>query len=390
MATPVNITAKWIQSVDTPESGRVYYRDESLRQLHLCVTSTGAKIWQRFGRVAGRMTRVRIGVYPDITVKAARDLCQGINAEVAGGRSVKTTRRASGSAVTLGHVFNWYMEYHAKPKKRTWKADERIWASSLVHLANVPMDDVTRPMLIETVAIATKTRGPGAGNKIIELARMLFRTAISNEWTVRNPSIGIEKNHKQERSRFLTPEEVPAFFNALDSFRERIRDFFLLAIFTGARRSNLMTMRWEEIDFDRKTWAIPQTKSKNRSQMVLPLAGEAMAILERRKEVAIDSPWVFPSQSKTGHYVEPKDAWKRILAKAGLKDLRIHDLRRTLGSWQAGNNVSLQIIGKSLGHTSTSATRIYARLSLDPVRDAVQSAIDSMKTTVAKKNLENC
>jgi len=389
MATQVNISAKWLQSLESPESGRVYYRDESLKQLHLCVTSTGAKIWQRYGRVNGRMTRVRIGAYPDITVKAARDLCQGINAEVAAGRSVKATRRTASGEMTLGKVFEWYMEFHAKPNKRTWKTDEKTWQHGMLHLANTPLSDITRPLLIELVSTITQKRGPGAGNKAVELIRMLFRTAVENEWTVKNPAQTLKKNPKKERSRFLSPEELPVFFQALSTFKERIQDFFLLAIYTGARRSNLMCMRWDEIDFNRKTWSIPQHKSKNKTALVLPLADEAVEILLCRRDETGDSPWVFPSQSKTGHYVEPKDAWSRIILKAKMYDLKIHDLRRTLASWQAANNVSLSIIGKSLGHVSESATRIYARLAIDPVRAAVQSAINSMKITVVKKIREN-
>ena len=76
--------------------------------------------------------------------------------------------------------------------------------------------------------------------------------------------------------------------------------------------------------------------------------------------------------------MEPKTAWKRIIARAGIKDLRIHDLRRTLGSWQAAAGSSLPIIGKSLGHKSLGATQIYARLNLDPVRASVNKATEAM------------
>jgi integrase len=87
---------------------------------------------------------------------------------------------------------------------------------------------------------------------------------------------------------------------------------------------------------------------------------------------------VFPGRGKTGHLVEPKTAWARILKRAGLQNLRLHDLRRTLGSWQAATGASLPIIGKSLGHKSLAATQVYARLNLDPVRAAVNTATDAM------------
>ena len=88
--------------------------------------------------------------------------------------------------------------------------------------------------------------------------------------------------------------------------------------------------------------------------------------------------FVFPGRGKTGHLAEPKKGWQRILSRAGLGDLRIHDLRRTLGSWQAKQGASFAIIGKSLNHKNQNTTAIYARLDLDPVRDSVNAATTAM------------
>ena len=82
---------------------------------------------------------------------------------------------------------------------------------------------------------------------------------------------------------------------------------------------------------------------------------------------------------------EPKTAWARILEAADLKDVRIHDLRRTLGSWMTAAGVSTAIVGKSLGHKSQAATAVYARLDLDPVRAAVSAAADAMFATTKGK-----
>lgn len=95
--------------------------------------------------------------------------------------------------------------------------------------------------------------------------------------------------------------------------------------------------------------------------------------------------WIFPSWSAAGRYMWPKEAWHRIRTRAGLNDLRMHDLRRTLGSWQACQGSSLQIIGKSLGHSSTRATLLYARLHLDPVRESVERATAAIEA-VRKKS----
>ena len=193
-----------------------------------------------------------------------------------------------------------------------------------------------------------------------------------------NPAKGVRRFTERSRERFLQPDEMPRFLEALA--REpnpTFRDFVLIALLTGARRANAQAMRWEEVHLERATWEIPVTKTGDRH--TVPLSPEAVTILRHRKEHSV-SEWVFPSHGESGHLVEPKRAWKVLLERAEIQDLRIHDLRRTLGSWQAADGASLSIIGKTLGHKNVSTTAIYARLNLDPVRQAVNSATRAMLT----------
>jgi integrase len=153
-----------------------------------------------------------------------------------------------------------------------------------------------------------------------------------------------------------------------------MRDFFLMCLYTGARKSSVLSMKWEDIDFSIKEWRIPDTK--NGEPVRIPLIKEALEILDNRSWLKDSMPWVFPGHGKSGHLENIRGAWKRILDRAGLKNLRIHDLRRTLASYQAIAGTSLLIIGKSLGHKSPQSTAIYARLSNDPVRASMESALD--------------
>jgi integrase len=142
----------------------------------------------------------------------------------------------------------------------------------------------------------------------------------------------------------------------------------------------VLAMQWRDLDLDRMTWTIPNPKA--RVPYVVPLVEEAKEILKRRPK---SSEWVFPSHGKTGHLVELKRAWRQLLDRAQIRDLHIHDLRRTLGSWQAGLGASLSVIGKSLGHTSTQSTEAYARLDLAPVRASVAAATEAMIAAAKKK-----
>jgi integrase len=150
-----------------------------------------------------------------------------------------------------------------------------------------------------------------------------------------------------------------------------------LLLFTGARRSNVAEMRWDEIDLERAVWRIPRTKN-GRPQMV-PLVPPALNILKSRRETSGESPWVFPADTAAeGHVVDPRKAWERVRARAGLHDLRMHDLRRSLGSWAAAAGTSLAIIGAALGHRDLKSTQVYSRLQLDVVRAAVEKTTAAM------------
>jgi integrase len=149
-------------------------------------------------------------------------------------------------------------------------------------------------------------------------------------------------------------------------------------------------MHWRELDLSSGVWRIPRTK--NDEPQNVTLCPEAVAILEARKG-STGGGFVFPSKSASGHMVEPQKAVIRVMARAEIpygrdvpNGVTLHDLRRTLGSWQARTGASLAIIGKSLNHKSPQATAIYARLDLDPVRQSVNTATSAMLEAAGLKD----
>lgn len=193
--------------------------------------------------------------------------------------------------------------------------------------------------------------------------------------------MGVDTFKSKARERFVQPGDeylrLEAAINAEPN--KTIRDFFWMLLFTACRRSNVLAMSWEQIDFDLALWRIPVTK--NGDSQTVALTPSALEILRRRAEDAWrHEKWVFPSDRKgrstgvLGHLVSPRKAWLRILDRAEITDLRIHDLRRTAGSYMAIQGVSSTIIGKALGHRSPQATATYARLTHEPVRNAMEAA----------------
>jgi len=149
---------------------------------------------------------------------------------------------------------------------------------------------------------------------------------------------------------------------------------------TGARRAEVLTMRWDDLSLTRAEWRIPHTKAGR--PHLLPMPHALVATLRSLPRVQ-GNPYVFPGLDGAGHLQNMKRAWDRIRVKAGIHDVRFHDLRRTVGSWLAGSGESLQLIGKVLNHRDVSTTAIYARLNLDPVRHALERNATKMLEAAA-------
>ncbi|HMZ56229.1 MAG TPA: site-specific integrase [Nitrospira sp.] len=210
---------------------------------------------------------------------------------------------------------------------------------------------------------------------MLELLRAIFnRLKKMGLISLENPAAGVEKFREQKRDRFLQADEIPRFFAALSEVEgEATRDALLLLLLTGARRSNVLAMRWEDLDLTLGRWRVPSEHSKNGDVLVVPLTSATLEILKRRQQGA-SGEYVFPSDSKTGYITPPKGAWQRLLKRADLTGVRLHDLRRSLASWMVIEGASLVVTGGALGHKDPQSTAIYARLSVDPVKHAMEKA----------------
>jgi integrase len=381
METKFTFTKRKLESLPVPKAKRATYHDSEVRGLGLLVQPTSghrAFFWYR--KVHGFPTFRKIGDFPDLTVEQARGTASGYNARLAKGENPFSERTHE----TIERVFEDYiarhLQAHSKNPERAakaarWHINRFLPSWKARNLASIRREDIRALH----AAIGEKY-GHYNANRVLQLLKAVFNWARREELTDgENPARGIQLFHESARIRFAQPTEFPKLFAELR--REQnldLRDFVILALFTGARRGNLLAMRWDQLDLQRGLWTIPDPK--NREPHTVALIAEAVAVLRSRRRRIMDRPWVFPGQGRTGHLVEIKHGWIVFRERAQLGDLRIHDLRRTLGSWQAGTGASLPIIGKSLGHRSVGATQVYSRLILDPVRKSVEQATRAMLT----------
>ena len=380
MATEkVNFTKAVIVDAVAPERGRRYLYDAEEAGLVLQITAAGRKTFQLYKKHQGRPVRVTFGTWPEITVEQARKKARKAKTDLDAGTNPNDDLRQKRQEMTFADLFGQYMVRHAKVRKLTWQEDQNQFDRYLGAFAKKKLSAITRKDVAALHARIGKT-APTAANRVLSLLSSVFGRAIEFDlWAGANPCTGVRKFPEQSRDRFLSGDELRRFFEALEQEpNDTARDFFSVALLTGARRSNVLEMKWADIDLDAATWRIGRTK--NGTPQTVALVEPVVELLRERRRQAT-SVFVFPGTGKTGHYMEPKRAWKTLLKRAGIEGARVHDLRRTLGSWQAMTGASLPVIGKSLNHKNQSTTAIYARLDLDPVRSAMEKAAAAMLAT---------
>jgi len=376
----IPFTTARLRGLPVPEKGKVYYHDARTKGLCVCVRATGSVTFEYYAWISARPRRIRLGRFPDLPIDAARKAAVELAGEVARGRDPAAERREKREAPTLRELFAHWWTHHSKPHKRTWRDDKRVFDKYCSKLHSRRLTDIRKAEVQKWMSDVGERHGPYMANRAVALLSVMFNAAEELGFDGPNPCARIRKFKETSRQRYLQPSEMRPFFQALAGEEPLWRDFFLTALFTGARRGNVAGMRWEDINLEAATWFLPGEVTKAGEPIVVVLPPPAVEILKARREAVGDSPWVFPAKRKCGQgrVVDPRKAWKRVIEAAGITDLRMHDLRRSLGSWQAAAGTSLAVIGKSLGHRDHKATQVYARLQLDPVRASVNAAVEGM------------
>jgi integrase len=379
----VNFTLPVLKAaICPPGRGRIYYYDTKAPGLALLVTEAGAKSFYLVRRIAGqRRNRMRLGGFPDITPEQARNLAEQKRGEIAKGVNVFAEKDALRQDATLGDIWERYRDEHLKTRRRssTLVTDESRWKTCLADWSTRRANSIGADDVMRKLNDLGKARGHTTANRAMQLLRRMLAFA-----KVKTNPFGkgeIKFFDESPRERYLTGDELAKLLTAIDQEpSQTIADFCRLCVWTGQRRGNVASMRWEEVDTERAVWAIPPSKFKTGRPLSVPLVKPALEVLASRANN--NSEYVFPGRGKTGHLQEPKIAWRHILARAGLTNLHLHDLRHNLASFAVASGASLYAVGKVLGHADSASTARYSHLAMDPIRATITTATDAMTAAV--------
>ncbi|MDR4485289.1 MAG: site-specific integrase [Nitrospirales bacterium] len=369
-ATRTRLTKRKIDAITLPKSGEVILRDQDLPGFALRATK-GAKTFVVEKRIKGRLHKVKVGTYGPFTIDQAREAARDTLGKLSRGEPLSSQR----GDLTFGQFEKLYLQKYAI-RKKSYHNEVLHLEKHLSHWRNWKLSGITRKDIFLLHA-GIGQKHPVGANRVLSLLRTMFRLAV--DWGLirgESPATRISMFPEASRDRFVQPHELPKLLTALKAEpNPYIQSALLMGLLTGARRSEVLAAQWSDVDLNLGNWRIPQTKSGH--WHLLPLPGPLVQTLSELPRVQ-DNPYVFVGRHGKGHLKNISKAWRGIRKEAGIPDVRIHDLRRTLGSWIAGTGVSLHIVGKILNHRQPSTTAIYSRLNLDPLREVLETNAQRM------------
>ena len=368
-----------------------YLWDSELAGFGMKVTPTGKKVYlvqYRIGGRRGQTRRVTIGRHGSPwTPKTARKEAKRLLGDVASGRDPAEHCTLARRNLTLSELCDLYLAEGCITQKASTLATHRSNIDRHItpllgrkRVQTIVREDVERfQQDVAQGKSATDIRTRRRGRAIVKggkatAARSTAVLAAILSFAVRrnirrdNPASGVQLFKGRKRERFLSPAEMARLGDVLAKAEREGENPIAMAairllIMTGARKSEILTARWDWIDQERGVLRLPDSKT---GAKVIPLGAAVLEILSKLPRF-LDNPYVLPN-SIGGHFVGLQKVWERLRKQAGLQDVRLHDLRHSFASVAVAGGDSLYLVGKVLGHKQSRTTEIYAHLADDPLR----------------------
>jgi integrase len=373
-------------AVEALEPGRrdIYAWDDRVAGFGVKVTPRGARVYVLKYR-AGRLQRwMTLGRHGEMTAEQARAKAVMLRGAIAGGVDPARDRNDGAAEPTVDNLADRYLEQYAVPHKKTRSVEEdkrNLKLHVRPELGQMKVGGVSRQDILKLHHRLRTT--PVAANRVTALLSKMF--SLAEEWGIRpegsNPARHIKKFAERSHKRFLSGGELQRLGKALTEAEAEGEQpigiaIIRLLVLTGCRRAEILTLRWSFVDFDRSCLRLPDSKTGDKVVRLGAPALDLLADLPRFPH----SPFMFPALRHTapggkrrvgaGHFVGIERLWSRVRSRAGIGDIRLHDLRHTYASWAVMGGMTLPMIGELLGHRQPSTTARYTHLADDPLRAA--------------------
>ncbi|MCU0892743.1 MAG: site-specific integrase [Rhodospirillales bacterium] len=370
------LTDRLVRATEPGDTGLRFVWDDAVSGLGLRVTKGGAKSFVLRYVLSGRERMYTLARYPDLSTSAAREIAIDLRGRIARGEDPLAVRENTRKAPTVRELAADYLTQHAERTKRAGSVrDDRSMIDNIIlpALGGLKVADVTHDDVAKLHASLKAT--PYRANRVLALISKMMNLAVQ-PWRLRpdNPAKGVIRFPEDKRDTWLSTDELRRLCEALDAVpSQRAANAIRLLMLTGARRGEVLKAEWKHIDFARERWTKPSAHTKQKTEEHVPLSAPALALLAAMKAEAVPGvPFVFPGDGDGKPLQDIRKTWLAACAKAGLEGVRLHDLRHTYASHLVSSGLSLEIVGRLLGHTQVATTKRYAHLADSPLREATE------------------
>jgi len=393
----IKITKSLVDKLTPPEKGQNFFRDNELKGFAVRITSNGAKSFIIEKRIEGRVKRITLGRYPGLTVEQARKEAQKLLGKIAtGSNPVADKQLAVLQAKTLGDAFTDYLNARKSLKPRTLYDYQRLMKVAFPDWLKKPLLSITKDMVAKRHIKLGEENGEAYANLSMRFLRALFNFSIAQyedhkgQALIReNPVVRLNQTRAwyriERRQTVIRPHQLPAWYQGVQTLKNDqfnlggplVADYLLFILFTGLRKQEAATLKWDSVDMQHRTFTIIDTK--NREPLTLPIADFLYNIfLDRLK--AKQNDFVFPGSGKTGYLIEPKRQIKKVCDISGVS-FTLHDLRRTYITVAESIDVSAYALKRLLNHKMhNDVTAGYIISDVERLREPMQRISDYLVT----------
>lgn len=378
------LTAKTIEALK-PSTRRYDVHDVLCPGLSVRVGKQGQKTFTVKYRYGLKQRRLRLGVYPRISLAQAREKALEALRNVDEGTDPAALRRQLSTRVET--VCEDFIRQYARPRNSSWREAERILQRELVAgYGQRDIRDIKRADVIELMDAAIERGSAYQANRILSHIRKLLNWCLERGIIDATPIAGLKApTRERSRDRVLDDDEITAVLRACARDVYPYRQFTPMLLATAQRRGEVAAMLWSEIDIAAKTWVIPAERSKNSKPNVVPLNDFALNLLgDMPRFVGCDLVFTTTQEAPINGFSK---GIRRVHERSQTSEWRFHDLRRTAASGMARAGVAPHVIEKVLNHISGSISgvaAVYNRWSHNPEKRAALDAWGSMLEQLAQ------
>ena len=354
------LTDARISALRPPAEGQIEHPDDLVRGLRLRIGAGGRKAWIVRARAGKAQVNKTLGPYPLISLAVARDQARDFLIELARNGEMRRKR-------TFGDLADHWIERIAKAKNKSWHNQKRrLEIYVLPQWRDMDLASIRRADVRDLVEGIEGTVAPG---RVLAIIRTLFRYAMACDWMESSPAEAMPSPSVDiPRDRFLDMDEAKRVYAAADLLGYPSAGFLKMMLLTAQRRTEVASMRWEDIDLEAGTWLLTSAETKSARAHLIPLSPQAVTLLKATPHFG-DYVWSSDGETHIKAYSKAKQKLDTLLSAGGvaLKPWRLHDLRRTAATHMVRLGVTELVVGRVLNHAPQGVTaRTYALHSYEP------------------------